>query len=59
MYELVPCPRCRKGRIHYLVGYDVWTDCPSCGGSGVIKTGVVINERYSGRLVKSHLMKAH
>lgn len=53
MYELVPCPNqgCRGGKVHYLVGFDIfWDDCPICGGSGSVKRGVVLGNDYSERL---------
>lgn len=59
MYELVPCPRCRKGKIHYHVGFDFWTDCPTCGGSGIVKRGVIINNKYSRKLMENQSMEVH
>ncbi len=35
-----PCPHqgCRGGKIHALVGFDIfWDDCPTCGGSGFVR----------------------
>jgi len=35
-----PCPNqgCRGGKIHSLVGFDIfWDDCPICGGLGSVK----------------------
>ena len=43
MYVNVPCPNhgCRRGKIHTIVGYDIfWSDCPVCGVLGVIKRQV-------------------
>ena len=43
MYVNVPCPNqgCRRGKIHTIIGYDIfWNDCPVCGGLGVIKRQV-------------------
>jgi len=43
MNETVPCPNqgCRAGKVHYLVGFDIfWDDCPTCGGLGSIKRDV-------------------
>ncbi len=43
MNETVPCPNqgCRSGKVHYLVGFDIfWDDCPTCGGLGSIKRDI-------------------
>jgi hypothetical protein len=43
MYENVPCPNsgCRGGKIHSIVGFDIfWNVCPICGGWGSIKRSV-------------------
>jgi hypothetical protein len=43
MYEYVPCPNpgCRGGKIHSIVGFDIfWIVCPICGGLGSIKRSV-------------------
>jgi hypothetical protein len=40
MYEDVPCPNpgCSSGKIHALVGFDIfWNVCPMCGGLGSIR----------------------
>jgi hypothetical protein len=43
MYENIPCPNqgCKGGKIHFIVGFDIfWDDCPTCGGWGSIKRQV-------------------
>jgi hypothetical protein len=43
MNKMVHCPNqgCRCGKVHYLVGFDIfWNDCPICGGLGSIKRSV-------------------
>jgi hypothetical protein len=43
MCEEVPCPYpgCSGGKIHALVGFDIfWNVCPICGGSGSIKRSI-------------------
>lgn len=38
--KLIMCPRCKGGRL-VPIGIGQWTDCPECGGNGVIETGTV------------------
>lgn len=43
MDEDVPCPNkgCRGGKVHYIVGFDIfWEKCPTCGGLGSVKRHV-------------------
>ncbi|MDD1700966.1 MAG: hypothetical protein LUQ04_09280 [Methanoregula sp.] len=43
MFELVPCPNqgCRGGKVHSLVGFDIfWDDCPTCDGFGAVRIRV-------------------
>ena len=43
MYENVSCPNqgCRGGKVHCIVGFDIfWNDCPVCGGSGSVRRPV-------------------
>jgi hypothetical protein len=43
MPEFVPCPNqgCRNGKIHLVVGFDIfWSNCPICRGSGFIVKSV-------------------
>ena len=52
MYMNVPCPNqgCKSGKIHSIIGFDIfWNDCPVCGGSGSIEKQVpdyVIENQY-------------
>jgi hypothetical protein len=46
MDELIPCPNqgCRGGKVHFLVGFDIfWDDCPTCNGLGSVKRAVPDN----------------
>jgi|WetSurMetagenome_2_1015567.scaffolds.fasta_scaffold63809_2 hypothetical protein len=43
MYEDIPCPNpgCSSGKIHALVGFDIfWNVCPICSGLGSIRRSV-------------------
>ena len=43
MNKRVHCPNqgCRCGKVHCLVGFDIfWNDCPICDGLGSIKRSV-------------------
>jgi hypothetical protein len=40
MFDLVPCPHqgCDGGKVHSLVGFDIFCDdCPTCEGMGTVK----------------------
>jgi excinuclease UvrABC ATPase subunit len=46
MYELVLCPHqgCEGGKVHSIVGFDIFCDdCPRCDGLGIIKRRVPEN----------------
>ena len=46
MNKTLPCPnqRCKCGKVHYLVGFDIfWNDCPICDGLGSVKRPVLDN----------------
>jgi len=43
MNMIIPCPNqgCRCGKVHYLVGFDIfWNDCPVCYGLGAVRKRV-------------------